>query len=267
MSLQLDKQFSGVDGATFTADADYATVSGTPTFVACSYGQGLRFSSGASGYVQHLFTGGATTGPRYFSRIYKLSAYATNDTEVWQVRSSSGRGCGAQILGNDGRLRIINAAGGILATSTAGVPVGTEFRVVFYVNGTTFTATIYPNITSRTPTQVLSGSITSQSIDRTRDGRFTAASGGTLDFIWPQDDNASDPGPRVNVSVSLDISTGIVPKLVTATASVVNSPAGTKAWTFDWGDGTTTGPQASATATHTYTVAGTYNVVATLDVT
>jgi PKD repeat protein len=58
---------------------------------------------------------------------------------------------------------------------------------------------------------------------------------------------------------------GAAPLAVTADASASSDPQGqTLSYTFDFGDGTTVGPQAGATATHTYTTAGVYTANVTV---
>ena len=69
-------------------------------------------------------------------------------------------------------------------------------------------------------------------------------------------------GPTAHLSVAP--ASGTVPLGVTADAST--STAGSSAigfYTFDFGDGTTVGPQSGATATHTYTTPGSYTVTVT----
>ena len=69
-------------------------------------------------------------------------------------------------------------------------------------------------------------------------------------------------GPTAALSVSP--ASGTAPLAVTADASA--SAAGSSpisSYTFNFGDGTTAGPQASPTATHTYATAGSYTVTVT----
>lgn len=255
MSVVMSDNFVGSVGQPFTGDAVYSVVAGNGTFVASHYGVGVRGAAGGQMALQQTFT--ATT-VRVFSRIYRLSAApGGSGSNVFQVRTASGATPShTATINADGRLRINNSSGTVLATSTNPVPFGTEFRVVYTLNGTLFSAAIYPDISSTTATQTLSGTITSTSMDAARDGVLT--SGGmpnaTFDLIWPVDDNATDPGLRKYVYVTLDKTSGIVPVTVTATISKENLPAvgGTISYSIDWGDGSTSGPQAGATFTHTY---------------
>ncbi|TQJ06660.1 PKD domain-containing protein [Kribbella jejuensis] len=60
-------------------------------------------------------------------------------------------------------------------------------------------------------------------------------------------------------------SSGLTPLQVTADAGGSTDPQNqTLSYTFDFGDGATTGPQAASTATHTYTTAGAYTVKVTV---
>ena len=68
------------------------------------------------------------------------------------------------------------------------------------------------------------------------------------------------PSARLNVTPAV----GAVPLGVTADASASTDPIGISSFTFNFGDGTVLGPQASATAGHTYTSAGVYTVTLTI---
>jgi hypothetical protein len=60
-------------------------------------------------------------------------------------------------------------------------------------------------------------------------------------------------------TVTLAPTTGAIPATTTATAAFTGGTGTAKSYTFSWGDGTAnTGPQSSASATHTYTTKGTY---------
>jgi parallel beta-helix repeat protein len=67
-------------------------------------------------------------------------------------------------------------------------------------------------------------------------------------------------------ALSVTPSSGITPVAVTADASGSSDPGPTPiaSYTFDFGDGAVVGPQADATATHTYTTGGTFTVKVTV---
>lgn len=255
MTVAMSNNFNGVAGQPFTGDAVYTVVAGSGTFVASHYGVGVRGAAGGQMALQESFTASTV---RVFSRIYRLSAApGGTGSNVFQVRTGGGASPShTATINADGRLRINNSAGTVLATSTNPVPFNTEFRVVYTINGTLFSAAIYPDISSTTPTQTLTGTITSTSIDAARDGVLTSNGmpNATFDLIWPVDDTSTDPGLRKYVYVTLDKTSGIVPVTVAATVFKENLPAagGTLSYSIDWGDGSTSGPQASASFTHTY---------------
>jgi hypothetical protein len=266
MTVVMSDNFVGIAGQAFTGDSVYSPT-GSPVFVASHYGVGVKCPATTQTFISEAtFTG---TSKRIFSRIYKLHGTPTSgNVTIFQPRTSAATAAQGQV-DTAGKLRIYDSTSTITAVSTAALPQDTEFRVVYTINGTSFTAAIYPDISSTTPTQTLSITLgISVTMVTVRDGIITAATAGLdVTIVWPVDDDTADPGLRVYVALALDISTGIIPKTVNATATVENAAAGTKAWTFTWGDGNTTGPQAGATASHNYTVAGSYGATVTLDIT
>ena len=82
-------------------------------------------------------------------------------------------------------------------------------------------------------------------------------------YEFQPDVAAAPTGPTAKLSVSP--TSGAAPVQVTADASASTEPQGkTLTYGFDWGDGTSTGTQAAATASHTYNTAGTYTVKSTV---
>ena len=74
--------------------------------------------------------------------------------------------------------------------------------------------------------------------------------------------NATVGAPSAKLGVNPTV--GAIPLGVTADASASTDPIGITTYTFNFGDGSVLGPQASATAGHTYSVAGTYAVAVTV---
>ncbi len=73
---------------------------------------------------------------------------------------------------------------------------------------------------------------------------------------------AAPQAPTTRLTVTP--TTGTAPVLVTANASTSTDPQGqTLRYSVDWGDGATTASQTAATATHTYTSAGSFTVAVT----
>ncbi|MEA2522408.1 MAG: hypothetical protein QOI81_2054, partial [Actinomycetota bacterium] len=78
---------------------------------------------------------------------------------------------------------------------------------------------------------------------------------------------AVSPDAAPNATLSVTPNSGVAPLNVTADASASTDTDATpiSTYTFDWGDGTlATGPQAGATAPHTYLAIGTYTVTVTV---
>ncbi|MDX6327111.1 MAG: hypothetical protein QOK15_3465 [Nocardioidaceae bacterium] len=75
-----------------------------------------------------------------------------------------------------------------------------------------------------------------------------------------------DPAPTPPTArLSVTPTTGTAPVQVTADATASTDPQGqTLSYGFDWGDGTTAAEQPTATASHTFTSAGTYRVTVTV---
>jgi parallel beta-helix repeat protein len=70
-----------------------------------------------------------------------------------------------------------------------------------------------------------------------------------------------DPPPPPNAVMSVSATGGMAPLQLTANGSGSSHPNGTiQSYTFDFGNGTVVGPQASPSAGHTYTRVGTYTV-------
>jgi RHS repeat-associated protein len=65
-------------------------------------------------------------------------------------------------------------------------------------------------------------------------------------------------------ALSVVPSSGTAPLAVVADGGGSTDPTGVSSYTFNFGDGTTVGPQAGATAAHAYAVAGTYTVTLTV---
>lgn len=267
MSIVMSNNFRGAEGYRFEGDDVYSVVAGNPVFVASNYGLALRFPAERQTIIQQSFT--PTLG-RVFSRIYRIVGTPTTTADVFGMRSAAN---GPMYTGqiNTAR-RLVLFRSGVSATSVNQLPVNVEFRVVFIVNptGTQLTATIFPNIASVVPTETVAITLsTPATIGYTREGIFSAGGlgpGVTIDLAWPQDDTAADPGLRRYVYATVDKTSFIVPETVNVTVGEENLPPGTKTYTVNFGDGTTVGPQPTPEFTHTYSVAGEYDIVPTVDI-
>ncbi len=84
----------------------------------------------------------------------------------------------------------------------------------------------------------------------------------TAGFTSSTTSNVTVGAPSAKLGVNPTV--GAVPLGVTADASASTDPIGITSYTFNFGDGTVLGPQAGATAGHTYSVAGVYTVTVTV---
>ncbi len=73
---------------------------------------------------------------------------------------------------------------------------------------------------------------------------------------------APTAAPKAGLTVTP--ASGAAPLAVTADASSSTDPIGITSFTFNFGDGTTVGPQTGAVATHTYSAGGSYTVQVTI---
>ncbi len=205
MAVVLDNNFVDVAGTSFVSSGAYSNVAGTPPLYADTANPGvsaLQFPAAQQSIVGATITGSPTV--RTFSRIWKITGGAPTATqcEVLQVRVGAARGVGLAIR-STGLVRILNNDGSTsMGTTTSTVPIGTEFRVTWTINGTAVTFAFYPDTTSTTPTQTI-GPFTSSgqgAMTQERDGFITntgLGAGIELHISWPKDESTTtDPGPR-----------------------------------------------------------------------
>ena len=207
MAIVLDVNFSGTAGSTFSGNAVFSPLLGTQTIRDTDHStvKALRFPAASQSVVQASISGTPTV--RTLSRIGKISALPTATSEILQVRSTSARGAGLQVLGttgNEGKLRIVDPNGTALTgagTSSGTVPIGVEFRYTLAISGTTVTATAYTDTSGTTVAATCTATVSATTaMALERDGLLTAGGFGagiTFDMSWPKDsDNTTDPGPR-----------------------------------------------------------------------
>ena len=94
----------------------------------------------------------------------------------------------------------------------------------------------------------------------TPDDDITCSPGQVIDSV-----TISDQQSPPTAALTVTPTSGPVPLSVTANATAsVRGDAPIDSYTFDFGDGTVTGPQAASTAAHTYTTPATYTAVVTV---
>lgn len=259
MAVVLSTNFTGEPGTSFLGEGPFI-VTRSVGLVAAHYGTAVRFI-GDSGWLTYSFP---STTKRVFSRIYKISGAPSVNSQIFQVRSDSAALSSVSIR-TTGQLAVHSGGslGTVAAITTDPVPIGSEFRVVYTHDGSAFTVDVYPDRASTVPQQTIVGTVASGAFTTARDGNPTAGGleGVTLDMSWPMDDNSSDPGTRRYVYLEADSKMGIVPKTVNAVVRDENMPAGTKTYSVDWGDGTSSGPQAGREFSHRFTKPGDWAMI------
>jgi hypothetical protein len=201
MTTVMSDRFAGTIGATFAGDAVYGGVLSTaPKYVAdTKYGVGLGFAAATNGTMDETFTG---TTQRVFDRVYLISATPSAACDIGECRAAGANTCkwGVSAVG---KLQLKNAGGSQITggQSTNVLPIGTRFRLVVIMNGTSLTAVIFNNDTDTTVLETLtpSGTIVSASPTVCREGLVTAGgmgAGVAFTTFWPQDGDTTTPGLR-----------------------------------------------------------------------
>lgn len=263
MTIVMSNNFDGNPGDSFLGDATF-TATGPVMLGPSHYGVGVQFQAGVNNYIEQKFTG---TTSRVFSRIYRLSANPSATTQIFQARSATGAICSAAIR-NTGQVSLHNAGSlGTILASTTPLPLGVDVRVVFTITGNTFGAVVYPDLTSTTAVSTITSTVTGGVIAAAREGNPSGngVAASTLTLSWPVDDDTADPGPRQYVYLEPSATGGIVPAAVTAIVRDENLPGTTRAYSVDWGDGSTTGPQESNQFSHTFARAGEWQMTPRVD--
>lgn len=257
----MDDNFDGPVGP-FAGDSFFAAA-GSVSLVEGHYGRHARIAAGAAGRLDQTAFAGVTQ--RYFSRIYKRSANPGSSSQIFQIRSASAAIASASIR-TSGQLAIHDAGtiGTNLDATATAVPTGELFRVEFHLNGTTFTATVYPDRFTTTPLDVITGTISGGTAVSTREGSPSAYSGMDLEIAWPKDSNTAVPGLRRFAWLTADITSGLVPRTVNVEVNHENLPSTPTGFSMDWGDGDSDGPQGSAEFSHLFTTAGESAMVGTV---
>jgi PKD repeat protein len=133
--------------------------------------------------------------------------------------------------------------------STVNVPVTASY------NNDTFTVSLVPNSPLAANT-VHKATLTVKDV----------AGNSSTKLAWSFTTGA--PPPPLNVApvarLSVTPTSGDAPLAVSANGSASTDDKAVTSYAFEWGDGTSTGEQASATANHTYTTTGQFTVVLTV---
>lgn len=220
----------------------------------------------------------AASGVSFF--YIKFGTMPAATTMMGQLVNTAGATMAKLYVNGSGRL-VVNDSAATLFTAAAATAMtaGTWYRWEAEViagtsttNGTVSVAVYVGDSTtplaSFTSTTANTGTVNyaNAQFGKTDNGTFASdfwiddlgQNDGATAFNGPTSSGSSTPA-LAGGSLSVTPLNGTSPLTVTATASGVTGGTGTSLlYTFIWGDNTTTGPQTSATATHTYAAAGNY---------
>lgn len=226
------------------------------------------------------FSGMSATSMAGQFYIYITALPTLGTIELAQMRFAGGSATKILLSATSKQLQITDALGGQIKAFANALAVNTLYRVNLRATiGTTTTdgtiSAAYYLGDSTTPVEAAyTGTAVNAGTAALTDFRWGKLTGAG-DLVAYFDDMAADDGatafiPPVGtatpLSASLAVSptSGTVPFTVTATASTSGGSGAAKTYAFNWGDGATTAAQASPTATHQYTTAGSFTVTTTV---
>lgn len=200
--------------------------------------------------------------------LVRFSVAATNDTAGILMRSANGAGLLARYDGA-GNVQLMTKSGGGGWTGVAKAPVtvssGSFYWLRFLVQGTAVSMKLWPSGAQEPSAWTWTGSNTAVSGAGTMGLYAWAAASRPVSFDNFSVASLAPPPPALSASLKVTPASGAAPLQVTADASASTAGANPiSTYAFNFGDGTTVGPQAGATATHTYTTNGTYTVTVTV---
>ncbi|MGH7746523.1 MAG: PKD domain-containing protein, partial [Candidatus Dormibacteria bacterium] len=236
-----------------------------------SSGSGLSIS-GNEGTVsnsaasQFETLGTATTGDG--NGLVRFSVASTKDTAGILLRGqSSSSGLLARYDGA-GNLQLMIKTGGSwtgVAKTPVTVNAGSFYWLRFLVQGTSVSMKLWPSGTQEPSAWTWTGTNSAVSGPGTMGLYAWAGSGTPVSFDSFSVASLAPPPPVLGAALTVTPQSGQAPLQVTADASASTPGAyPISTYSFNFGDGTTVGPQAAATATHTYTSNGTYTVTVTV---
>lgn len=242
-----------------TASNGMAWSSGTGLSIAGN--EGMVSNSPAS---QFETLGAATTTDG--NGLVRFSLAAANDTAGLLLRESSSTGLLARYDGG-GNLQLMQKTSGSwtnVAKTPVSVSAGTFYWLRFLVQGTSVSMRLWqsgtpePSVWTWTGTTTVSGAAAM--------GLYAwAAQGQPVSFDNFSVASLAPPTPTLQAALTVSPPSGTAPLPVSADASASTPGANPiSTYSFNFGDGTTVGPQAGATAAHTYTTNGNYTVTVTV---
>ena len=232
---------SGTAPVLVTADASGSTdPRGESLSYAFDFGDGTTTGPQASATATHTFTAAGT----YAVKVTVTDTSGLSDTTRHDVQVTAPPTARLSVSPTSGQAPLQVTADASSSTDPQGQTLSYAFD---FGDGTTTGSQASPTAT-HTYSAIGSYRVT-----------VTVTDTSGLSDTSRQDVTVNPTRPAAQLSVTP--SSGTAPTLVTADASGSTDPQGqTLTYAFDFGDGTTTGPQTSPSATHTFSAGGTYTV-------
>lgn len=261
-SSSTNHNWDGEPGEPFAGDTFYSASTALQR-VASYYGVNLKIPAGVNAYLEQVSFDTAT-GTLYVAVMYKLSAFPTANAQIFQARSSSGAVCTASLRTNG---NIALHQGGSIATVLAQggpCPTGVQFRIVYAIVGTSFSAKIYPTRNAENPSATVGpATITAGQVVTVRHGNPAAGGivGADLEVGWIITSPTTEPGKFWFVDFTLDPADGYADFETTLTVTDEDGPAAPgRQYRVNWGNGTTTAWQSSPVFERDVTTTGVWDV-------
>lgn len=248
-----------------------------------AHGSNAYLFTPASGVLCYMIMDDGSPGTSFAVRVYVyLTGYPAAEGLLVDVVGASNGAIASLHLQASGIVRAHSSSGAIITatTATSAIPLNQWVRIEMQgtVSATAALTWQYFNtMDSGTPTESLTatGTFATNTVETAAAkviyGRFTAS--GSVPAFYMDDfaqnlQSATALGsyvaPALTGTASVVPSSGNAP-LAVAVSITPSGGSGTPInYTYAWGDGATTGPTTSSTATHTYTSPGSYSYDFTL---
>jgi len=216
------------------------------------YGNGhvelYYFNNSGAGAITVTFTTSNSSKQALTIAEYSGVTTAASAVDQFASKARTGSPSAGPTLGIGGAGELVVGMGGMSAPTSFSAGTGFTLRAQA-VNNYLYANGIEDSISTSTA---------GQSMTMVAATNSSGYSGAIVAVFLP----ATTPNPQASLTVNPP--SGAAPLAVTGDASASTDPVGISSYTFTFGDGTSAGPQAAATANHTYTAGGNFTAAVTI---